>query len=243
MSFLQLLPSLRERTYLVLASGSPRRKEILGQLDLPTSPLPTDVEETMDFAEREGMRADSAERYVVQLAERKLAAAVDRLRLALADSTADEEALLVLKTGKKLLVIAADTVVVGPNRRILEKPVSDEQALEYLRELSGQTHNVLTGVAVQLLDKAVGSELQTEFSLSFLDSTAVVFRELSEPTMEAYVQTGEPNDKAGGYGIQGLGGMLVQEIRGCFWNVVGFPLSRMGQELVEAGLGEALERA
>jgi len=118
------------------------------------------------------------------------------------------------------LVIAADTVVVVRNTR-LGKPCDQAEALEMLRRLHGRTHEVSTGIAV-----ARGREQRTA-----AEATRVQFVRLTEEEMRTYVATGEPLDKAGGYGIQGLAGQFVRRIEGDYWNVVGLPLARLRQVL------------
>lgn len=107
--------------------------------------------------------------------------------------------------------------------RILEKPNSEAEAIEFLRLLSGRVHQVLTGVS-----------LRTPTStLSFVETTEVVFAKLPDAVISAYVASGEPMDKAGAYGIQGMGGTLVREIRGCYFNVMGLPMHRVALELAQ----------
>ena len=110
------------------------------------------------------------------------------------------------------LLVASDTVVVFENE-VLGKPADKEEAAAMLRRLSGRVHRVYTGVYLQK-----GNQ-----STTFCDCTEVVFRTLTEEEIAAYIATGSPMDKAGAYGIQGLGGQLVEKIEGSFDNVVGFP--------------------
>jgi septum formation protein len=110
-------------------------------------------------------------------------------------------------------VIGSDTVVVLDGK-ILEKPTSKENAFEMLKSLSGKSHYVCTGVAL----------ISSDFQINFSHSTTVEFDELSEETIQAYIDTKEPMDKAGSYGIQAIGGSFVKRIDGCFYNVMGFPL-------------------
>lgn len=115
-------------------------------------------------------------------------------------------------------IVAADTVVVC-EEEILGKPASPEDARNMLRKLSGRTHHVLTGLCLVHLD------------LLFAEcvATAVTLHCLSDAEIENYVQTGEPVDKAGAYAIQGLGARFVEKINGCYFNVVGLPVSRLYQ--------------
>jgi septum formation protein len=112
-------------------------------------------------------------------------------------------------------VLGADTIVVI-NNEILEKPQSQEHAAEMLRKLAGTTHQVMTAVAMAADNKC-------EIKLSVTD---VVFRSISEHEIAAYWESGEPRDKAGGYAIQGLGAVFVQQIRGSYTGVVGLPIEQ-----------------
>lgn len=125
------------------------------------------------------------------------------------------------------IVLGADTLVFFQNK-ILEKPKDQKDAKRMLGLLSGKTHEVLTGIAL-LYKNAIQSEVV---------KTNVTFRTLSEKEIDLYLQTDEWKDKAGGYGIQGRGALLVSSIQGCYTNVVGLPLSRLGEML--RGLGMEL---
>ncbi len=126
--------------------------------------------------------------------------------------------------GDALPVIAADTVVVAEGK-ILGKPADAAEAEAMLAQLSGKTHKVLTGLAVSHAGKEIAE----------VCSTDVVFRTLTKEEIKKYVATGEPLDKAGAYGIQGKGAVLVEKIDGCYNNVVGLPLTRL--QLILAKLG------
>lgn len=112
--------------------------------------------------------------------------------------------------------IGADTVVVLDDVEILGKPSSFEDALDMLKRLQGRWHRVHTGIALQ--------NLANGRSVDAVESTAVRFHACGDNTLRQYVETGECDDKAGAYAIQGVGAMLVKEIRGCFYNVMGFPI-------------------
>ena len=118
------------------------------------------------------------------------------------------------------LVIAADTVVLIEGK-ILGKPKSAEEAAAMLRSLSGKTHKVITGCCMQIDEKAS----------AFADEALVTFYDLTEEEIREYVRTGEPMDKAGAYGIQGKGALLVKGIQGDFYNVMGLPVARLKREL------------
>jgi septum formation protein len=125
------------------------------------------------------------------------------------------------------IVIAADTIVVLDDE-ILGKPVDEQDALRMLSMLSGRIHRVITALTV--MDTAAGK------TLTRLSQTIVRFRRLSAEEIASYVKTGEPLDKAGAYGIQDKGALLVSGIEGCYFNVVGLPISLLGEMLKEFGL-------
>ena len=180
-----------------LASSSPRRKEILAALGLTFSVGSADVDE-------QRLGGESARDMVLRLAKDK--------------ATAGDP-------GGDVIVIAADTLVVL-GEDIFGKPVDKDQALDMLGQLSGRTHQVLTGVAV-----LAGGEMR-----AVLSTTDVHFREISPDEALAYWQSGEPCDKAGAYAIQGRGGVFVEAISGSYSGVVGLPVFETVKLLHEAGL-------
>ena len=123
------------------------------------------------------------------------------------------------------LVITADTMVFSGADR-LGKPRDEADALRMLTELSGRKHTVCTGVSVR----------RGEAAETFAVSTAVYFRACTEAELRAYIATGEPMDKAGAYGIQGLGSLFVERIDGDFYNVMGLPIARLGRALTRFGV-------
>jgi septum formation protein len=127
------------------------------------------------------------------------------------------------------IVIAADTVV-ALEGTILGKPRTSEDARQMLEKLSGRTHSVITGVTLIRLPDAERRE--------FIETTQVHFASVSKEEIAKYLATGEPFDKAGAYAIQGLGGRFIPRIDGCYFNVVGLPLSRLFRELPELGWSE-----
>jgi septum formation protein len=131
------------------------------------------------------------------------------------------------------LVIGADTAVVCAGC-LLGKPHSREEAYTMLSFLSGRGHEVVTGVA--LVEAAGGRYLAAH------ECTRVFFKKLTEAEIRGYLRTGEPMDKAGAYGIQGLGGLLVERIEGCYFNVVGLPLARLAEMLKEFGVNLLVEK-
>ncbi|SFU45298.1 Maf family protein [Xenorhabdus koppenhoeferi] len=170
-----------------LASGSPRRRELVGLLDFNFAILTAQVEEKW----REG---ESPQQYVTRLAREKSQAGVT---LAPHDYP----------------VLGADTIVVLDNR-ILEKPRDQQHSTKMLSALSGQSHQVITAVALS----------NSQCVLSETVITDVTFRQLSQREIQEYIATGEPMDKAGAYGIQGKGGCFVRKINGSYHAVVGLPL-------------------
>lgn len=126
------------------------------------------------------------------------------------------------KADKEAIVIAADTVVFIDGK-ILGKPSNEVEAAEMLHNLSGREHHVCTGIAV--IDNKLGKEV-CDF-----ERTTVSFKPLTDGEIERYIKTGEPMDKAGAYGIQGIGALFVQGIKGDYFNVVGLPLCKLGQLL------------
>ncbi len=185
---------------IVLASVSPRRKELLDRLGLRFRVEVSDVPEKLTHSLKPK---------------------------ALARSLALEKARAVAAKYPRAIIIAADTIgVLGG--KILGKPENAEEARRMLKALSGKTHAVITGFAI--LDTEMGRVLTRAVE------TRVTFRRLSRREIEAYVGTGEALDKAGAYAIQGLGALLVKEIKGDYFNVVGLPLSALSQALKKFGV-------
>lgn len=184
---------------IVLASQSPRRKELLGRMGLEFVTQASKIDESAF----DGLEA------------RELVATLSREKAQWIARQLDGET----------LVIGADTVVVRDGAA-LGKPKDAEDAVAMLLSLSGRDHQVCTGVTVCRGDRV----------LTQVEETQVTFRELTEAEVRQYVSTGEPMDKAGAYGIQGLGGLLVEGIRGDYSNVVGLPVCRLGQMLKVFGV-------
>jgi septum formation protein len=130
---------------------------------------------------------------------------------------AKEKAKVVSDKYPNSLVISADTIVVLGNK-ILEKPDDAKHALEILTQLNGKIHEVITAFGIIFKNKSI--------SRFDYERTKVKFRKLSIDKIKEYIETGEPLDKAGGYGAQGLGSLLIEKVDGCFYNVVGFPLGK-----------------
>lgn len=125
------------------------------------------------------------------------------------------------------LVIGADTIVIKDGR-VLGKPKDEDEAYQMLMELQGQVHEVITGLAVK--------DVENYRCLTAYEKTVVEMAALTPEEIERYIKTGEPMDKAGAYGIQGLGGMLVRRISGCYYNVVGLPIHRLWVMLKQLGV-------
>ena len=184
---------------IVLASGSPRRRELLEMLGVDMKVIPAKGEEIPPEGAGPG--------------ELVMALASAKGREVAAQCSADS------------LVIAADTIV-WLDGRVFGKPHSRDEAVSMLKTMSGRTHEVYTGVSVIT---SGGETLEYEVS-------KVTFRELSEDEINAYVDTGEPMDKAGAYGAQGRGALFVRRIDGDFFNVMGLPVCRLGQMLRKQGV-------
>lgn len=185
---------------LILASGSPRRRELLAEFGLPFEVVVSDAPETLD-------PSLTPEEQAIALAARKA-------RAVAADVPA-------------ALVLGADTIVVLDGE-ILGKPTDDVDAKRMLRRLSGRQHEVITGLA--LVNAAAGAVDRTSVT------SEVHLRPLTGDEIAAYVATGEPRDKAGGYAIQGLGAGLIDHLDGCCTNVVGLPLCAVAELLTAAGV-------
>ena len=232
-----------EKKHLVLASGSPRRKELLSQLGYEFSVLVTDVEECQHAQE-------TAEEYVKRLSLDKALAALSLLKdnpsekqhvvpssdnvvsssehvasssehvVSSVDNVAVDSGTVALDS--EIVVLGSDTVVVS-HGQVLEKPTDFADSKRMLTQLANERHQVMTAVSVVSEEKQ-----RTEIII-----TDVWFKPLSEQEIEQYWQTGEPCDKAGSYGIQGLGGCFVTRIEGSYYAVVGLPLYETDQLLQE----------
>ncbi|XP_040913256.1 probable bifunctional dTTP/UTP pyrophosphatase/methyltransferase protein isoform X1 [Toxotes jaculatrix] len=194
----------------VLASASPRRLEILRNAGLRFEVVPSWFKETLD----KGLFKEPYE-YAVETAKQKALEVARRMPFKH------------LKTPD--IVIGADTIVTVDGM-ILEKPVDKHDAYRMLSSLSGKEHSVFTGVAVVLCHEKENEEVDYQL-FDFYEETKVKFADLSEDMLWEYINSGEPMDKAGGYGIQALGGMLVEYVHGDFLNVVGFPLNHFCKQL------------
>jgi septum formation protein len=172
----------------VLASLSPRRREIFGQLGLKVLYCPASIDETMETT--------NPRVYVTKLAKRKASHVAKKM-------------------DPDCVVVAADTIVYL-NHEILNKPENDDQAAHFLSMLSEQTHYVYTGLCV-----CYNRRCYTDYA-----RTAVTFKRLTAQEIGDYIATGEPTDKAGAYGIQGYGSQFISKVVGCYFNVMGFPVAK-----------------
>ena len=185
----------------ILASSSPRRRELLLRLQTPFDIILPDVDESIIPPD------GSPETYCTALAELK----------------AND----ISQHYPNNLVIGSDTIVVLDDQ-IMGKPDDKAQAQNMLETLSGKTHHVYTGVCLKWAERNIHH--------LFAEITTVTFRELSEADINHYIKSCPPYDKAGSYGIQDWSAVFVQEIKGCYDNVVGFPISRFYQELKKLGI-------
>lgn len=193
---------------IILASQSPRRKDLLAQLGVRFAVYPAHIPEELQGGE-------APEHFVERLAVEKAA------HIAAAHPDA--------------VVIGADTIVVLPDATptILGKPTDAADAIKMLQVLQDREHLVYTGFAVLTHDRAV--------DIARVVQTKVHFKPLSDELIAAYVQTGEPMDKAGSYGVQGIGGAFVKRVEGSFTNVVGLPLAELHDELMAIGVCRAAD--
>lgn len=191
----------------VLASGSPRRADLLKQIGLEFHILLPEIDETP-------LRGEGPRQLVRRLSLQKAQALVQRA--------------LDLYQGP-LVLISADTIVVAPNgKTILGKPSSEAHARKMLRSLSGKTHTVFTGYTLHLVEG--GGQTRT---LTRVIQSKVKILPLSRNLIESYLKTGEPFDKAGSYGAQGVGSSLIEKINGSYTNVVGLPIAHLSIDLEE----------
>ena len=185
---------------IVLASGSPRRQELLARIGI------TDFDIRVPEAE-ESYPAGLTPQQIVEYISREKAHAAAKL------CTPDE------------IVITADTMAFLDDQR-LGKPADEADALRMLTALQGRHHTVCTGVTVRQGDR----------SLTESETTEVYFRPAAEAELRAYIATGEPMDKAGSYGVQGKGALLVEKLNGDFFNVMGLPVLRLSRMLAQFGV-------
>jgi len=183
---------------LVLASASPRRRDLLTQAGFEFTVLPSSVCEDV-------LRGENPVAYVLRLAREKAEAVAASAEFQAVAQRSDEPP----------MILGADTTVVAPTGEILVKPEDDADAVRMLRLLSGAVHQVITGVAL----------LAGEVVEVAAEVTHVTMLTLSDAEIAAYVASGEPHGKAGAYAIQGRAGRWIPRVHGCYFNVVGLPLA------------------
>ena len=199
---------------IILASNSPRRKELLEQVGVVFEVCPAKGEEIITKTQPQEV--------VVELARQK-AEEVASMISTYGDLHPDTT------TPQDLLVIGADTVV-AYQEKILGKPKDEQDAKNMLEMLLGQTHQVYTGVALVFVDPSGRAGVHT-----FYEKTEVTMYPMSEEELQRYIASGDPMDKAGSYGIQGAFAIHIKEIHGDYNNVVGLPVARLYQELQKLG--------
>ena len=210
---------------LVLASASPRRRELLSQIGLEFTVMPSKKEENAKATEAGALVQELSRQKAVDIWE-QLSGGQGQNPDADQEQISEEtqEPNLNGKRQPELLVIGADTVVCCEGK-ILGKPHSREAAAEMLTALQGRSHEVYTGVTLYSQSETV----------TFFECTQVEFYPMTEVEISEYIDSKEPMDKAGAYGIQGLGARFVQGIRGAANHVVGLPVGRLYQELKSHG--------
>ncbi len=182
---------------IILASASPRRKQLLEMIDLHFDINPSNVHEDFNINL-------SPEEFVQYYAK--------------------EKSLDIARQYKNCLVIGADTIVVLDGK-ILGKPKDNKESFAMLKSLSGRTHSVYTGVSL--------NQINNEISNTFFEKTDVTFLKLTDSTISYYIDTYNPLDKAGSYGIQDWFSVNVKKINGCFYNVMGFPLAAFYKHYIQ----------
>lgn len=200
---------------IILASASPRRKELLEQIGLHFEICPAKGEEVLT--------TEIPQEAVMELASQKAFEVAGMIK-------SYEELHQELVTPQDLMIIGADTVVAAGGR-ILGKPKDDEDAFRMLSMLSGKTHEVFTGVSIVFLDAGgrAGEHV-------FYEKTEVTMREMEQEEIRRYLATGESSDKAGAYGIQGKCAIFIDKIAGDYNNVVGLPVAAIYRELKKLGI-------
>jgi len=196
---------------IILASGSPRRHELLTLLGIEHEVIPCNSQEEPINNNKGESKQPSIEEQILKVAYQKAKCVADNL-----DGEKYAQA----------LVIGADTIVVLKNE-IIGKPKTEQEAKEMLHKLTGQTHIVFTGLCI--IDKS------TNKILSEVDKTLVNMIDWDDEKIEAYIDTEYIMDKAGAYAIQGKGAAMIDKIEGCFYNVMGLPLSRLVTMLEKTG--------
>lgn len=194
---------------LILASASPRRRELLEQAGVAFRVHAVDVDESLDADDL----AQPAEA-VKKLAERKARAAVEQL--------------LTPDYVGSMIVLGSDTMV-ALGSQVFGKPGNRDEAEYMLRTLSGRTHQVHTGVSVWMVDAPADGDISLAFR-TFVDTSHVSFRTITEDELASYLATDEPYDKAGAYAVQGTAGAFVEDVDGALDTVIGLPVEQLLRE-------------
>ena len=206
------MKTIRDMNKIILASASPRRKELLKQMGLEFEVMPSHCEEVIT-------RKIPWE-IVMELSSQKARELVYKAAMdSLSDDKSGNDG-----DGQNVLVIGADTIVAYKDE-ILGKPKDKDDAVRMLKLLQGKQHSVYTGVSLVYLKEGIA---QTR---TFVEETKVFVAPMTDEQIEAYVATGEPMDKAGAYGIQGAFGVYICGIEGDYNTIVGLPLARVYQEM------------
>jgi septum formation protein len=211
-TLLPYLKKLQSDYKVILASGSPRRKELLSLMGITDfEVLVSNFPENLEYSQFK-----TPQDYCLATATQKVQAVAN---------------LVSNRVGENIIVIGADTIV-SIDGNILEKPMDYADAKRMISSLSGRTHTVFTSVVI-FSNAFEGDRKDMVLKRSFVESTDVRFADLSESDIDAYVASGEGLDKAGSYGIQALGGQLVESINGCYFNVMGLPVNKLSKGLAD----------
>lgn len=203
--------------YIILASASPRRKELLAQAGFSFVCMPGKGEEKVRF--------QLPKEVVKDLSRQKAMEIVQRIQ------DGEQEPMKEAKGHEIILIIGADTIVAYEDA-ILGKPKDEAQAFATLSMLQGKTHQVYTGVTMAVCTRQEGHPfLSVDEVATFAEKTDVTMYAMSENEIQAYIASGDPMDKAGAYGIQGAFAIHIKSINGDYYNVVGLPIGRLYQEV------------
>ena len=201
---LQPLKHILQQKRIILASSSPQRKQLLQSIGLTFEIIVSDFAEDLDLPSYK----DKLPQYVIDTAEQKCRRVYDQLALSETEK-------------QNLIIIGADTMC-SQDGVVYGKPEDKEHAFRMLKAFSNNTHQVCTGVCL----------MQGNMSMkTFSESTDVTFGSIDDETIRAYIETGEPMNKAGAYGIQAIGSSLVKRVDGDYFNVVGFPIHHFCAEM------------
>lgn len=217
---------------IILASGSPRRRELMDRIGAKYTVIPSDREEDMSDCVPsrlvEGLSKMKAEDIFDKLSRMNRLSDEDRVSYL---SSVSRNGIVNFDFSSDSYVIIGSDTVVAYNSSILGKPHSTEEAFNMVKMLSGNTHEVYTGVCILICEG--GHIIKSE---NYNISTAVSITPMSDEEISRYIATGEPMDKAGAYAIQGLFCPYIEKITGDYYNIVGFPISSIYHKLIELGV-------